>query len=314
MEIKQLKFFLAVAETLNFTRAAERVGIAQPPLSQRIRALERELGTALFTRTKRKVALTQAGETLLIHARRLVNASEHAKGIVRAVRDGRQGMLNVGAIFSTIYTLMPTALRALKAHAPDIAVNLREMTIANQLRALREGQIDVGILRPPVQEPHIVTEVLYEEQFIAALPSDHALSRQRAISVQDFIDNPFIGISPEFSRNYSIVAASAFAAFRDRIKVVHETLDMHTLIALVGAGNGLALVPQSLSFVRVPEVVFRPISFAAPSIAVSLAWHTDSNSALLSRFIDAVRASVRNISFPVSQALKVPSDRAHGPP
>jgi LysR family transcriptional regulator, benzoate and cis,cis-muconate-responsive activator of ben and cat genes len=314
MEIKQLKFFLAVAETLNFTRAAERIGIAQPPLSQRIKSLERELGTALFIRTKRKVTLTQAGETLLLHARRLVNGTDHAKAAVRAVCDGRQGVLNVGAIFSTIYTLMPRALRTLKATAPHIGVNLREMTIANQLRALREGQIDVGILRPPVEDASVVTEVLYKEHFIAALPADHVLAQQPSVSVQDFIDNPFIGISPAFSRNYSIVAASAFAPFRDRVKVVHETLDMHTLVALVGAGNGLALVPESLSFVNVPEVVFRPISFVAPSIAVSLAWHIDSTSALLSRFVDAVRASARDVSFPGARALKPSPDTARALP
>jgi DNA-binding transcriptional LysR family regulator len=314
MDIKQLKFFLAVAETLNFTRAAERIGIAQPPLSQRIRSLERELGTALFLRTKRKVTLTQAGETLVLHARRLVNGTEHAKEIVRAVANGRQGVLNVGAIFSTIYTLMPRVLRTLRANAPHIAVNLREMTIANQLRALREGQIDVGILRPPVEDTSVVTEVLYKENFIAALPADHALVKQSSILVQDFIDNPFIGISPTFSRNYSIVAASAFAPFRDRVKMVHETLDMHTLVALVGAGSGLALVPESLSFVSIPEVVFRPINFVAPSIAVSLAWHVDSTSALLSRFIEAAHASTREMAFSSARMLNDSRDTAHALP
>jgi DNA-binding transcriptional LysR family regulator len=298
MELKQLRFFLAVAETLNFTRAAERIGIAQPPLSQRIRSLERELGTVLFIRTKRKVTLTQAGETLLLHARRLVNASEHAASTVRAVRDGQQGVLSVGAIFSAIYTLMPATLRTLAKIAPNIDVNLREMTISNQIRALKEGQIDVGVLRPPVGDKSIVTQTLYEEKFVAAIPMGHPLADRRSVAVEDFLDNPFIGISPAFSRNYSIVAATAFASVRDRIKVVHETLDMHTLIALVGAGRGLALVPESLTFVRVPEVLFRPISFRAPSIAVSLAWHKDSASTLISQFVAAIR-----VSIPAEQAL-----------
>jgi len=150
MELKQLRFFLAVAETLNFTRAAERVGIAQPPLSQRIRALERELGAELFKRTKRSVALTKAGEALLIHARRMMNASENAVSQVRAVRAGQLGVLQVGAIFSAIYNWMPATLRILSSTSPGIQVNLREMTIPNQLRALREGEIDVGLLRPPL--------------------------------------------------------------------------------------------------------------------------------------------------------------------
>jgi LysR family transcriptional regulator, benzoate and cis,cis-muconate-responsive activator of ben and cat genes len=314
MEIKQLRFFLAVAETLNFTRAAERMGIAQPPLSQRILALERELGTALFIRTKRSVSLTQAGETLLIHARRLVNASEHTKEVMRAVRDGRGGVLNVGAIFSTLYTLLPNALRVLKIQAPDIVVNLREMTIANQLRALQEGQIDVGILRPPIEERRIKVEMLYEEQFIAAIPAEHPLAAQRTVTVQDFIDNPFVGINPGFSRNYSIVAAAAFADVRDQLRVVHETSDMHSLIAQVGAGIGLAIVPQSLTLVSIPEVVFRPISFAAPSIAVSLAWHEDSTTPTLLRFIEALRMSAQNIAFPVLQAVRAPLGRKHALP
>jgi LysR family transcriptional regulator, benzoate and cis,cis-muconate-responsive activator of ben and cat genes len=309
MEIKQLRFFLAVAETLNFTRAAERMGIAQPPLSQHILALERELGTPLFVRTKRSVSLTQAGETLLIHARRLVNASELAKEVVRAVRDGRRGVLNVGAIFSTLYTLMPNALRVLKAEAPDIIVNLREMTILSQLRALREGQIDVGILRPPIEERHIKAEMLYEEQFIAVIPALHPLAEQRTITVQDFLGNPFVGINPGFSRNYSVVAAAAFADVRDRLRVVHETFDMHSLIAQVGAGIGLAIVPQSLSLVSIPDVVFRPISFAAPSIAVSAAWHEDSQTPTLVRFLNALRVSAQNIVFPVLQAVRAPTGR-----
>jgi DNA-binding transcriptional LysR family regulator len=292
MELKQLRFFLAVAETLNFTRAAERVGIAQPPLSQRIRALERELGVELFKRTKRSVALTKAGEALLIHARRMVNASHNAAAQVRSVRDGKQGVLQVGAIFSAIYNWMPATLRILSATAPGIEVNLREMTIPNQLRALREGEIDIGVLRPPVSDKGIVAELLHQERFVAAVPASHAVASKSVVERDDFVANPFIGISPAFSRNYSIVAASAFASVRDKLNVTHETLDMHTLLAYVAAGRGLALVPESFTFLTLPDVTFKPIGFDAPSIPVSLAWRQDSYTPIVAEFVAAAQRAV----------------------
>jgi len=294
MELKQLRFFIAVADCLNFTRAAERMGIAQPPLSQRIRSLEEELGVVLFIRNKRKVELTQAGETLLLHARRLVNASNHATEIVRAVRDGQQGVLSIGAIFSTVHIFMPRTLKYLTKAAPNVDVHLREMTIPDQIRALHEGQIDIGVLRPPVGDKNIFTETLYEETFVAAIPSEHRLAKSETVSLEDFLASPFIGVSPSFSRNYSIVAASAFASARDKIDVVHETYDIHTMIALVAAGRGLALLPESLTFMRIPEVVYRPLRFRSPTISVSLAWHKDSTSPILEHFFAAARLAAAN--------------------
>jgi DNA-binding transcriptional LysR family regulator len=294
MELKQLRFFLAVADTLNFTRAAERVGIAQPPLSQRIRALERELGAELFKRTKRSVELTKAGEALLLHARRMMNASDTAVSQVRSVRDGKLGVLKVGAIFSAIYNWMPATLRILSTTSPGIDVNLREMTIPNQLRALREGEIDVGLLRPPVGDRSLVAELLHRERFVAAVPTSHPVALQSVVERDDFIANPFVGISPSFSRNYSIVAASAFASVRDDLKVTHETLDMHTLLAYVAAGRGLALVPESFTFLTTPDVAFRPIGFDAPSIPISLAWRRDSHTPILAEFAAAARQAVRD--------------------
>src|SRR5690554_6734913 len=170
MELRQLRYFLAVAEELHFTRAAERLGISQPPLSQQIIGLEHELGVTLFLRDKRNVALTAAGEELVRHARRILNTTAQAGLEVQAVAKGERGLLKIGAVFSSLYGLVPEAVSAFHAKWPDVQISLHEITVRQQIDALVDGSIDIGILRGPFSHPLISVFTLFEERQVVALP------------------------------------------------------------------------------------------------------------------------------------------------
>ncbi|MEX0730217.1 MAG: LysR substrate-binding domain-containing protein [Aquisalimonadaceae bacterium] len=291
MELRQLRYFLAVAEELNFTRAAARVGIAQPPLSMQISGLERELGAALFTRTKRKVALTAAGEALVVHARRVINTTQQAAEIVRAIANGEEGSLSIGAIFSSIYTLVPDALRSFTADHPTVDVRLQEMTVAQQILALHDGRIDLGIMRGPVSDPDLETAVLFSEPFVAAIPADHPLARQARVSPEEFASEPLISISPAANLNFSARMVGMFVERDQSLRIVQEVADMHTLLGLVGAGLGVSVVPASLQSIRINQVVYRPFTRRTPSTIMQLAWHKGSASQTLPAFVAAAHAA-----------------------
>ena len=176
MNIRQLQYFLAVAAELNFTRASERVNIAQPALSAQIISLEEELGTALFTREKRKVLLTPAGEILVEHAQRVLNTASAAMAAVRASGRGAQAHLMVGAIYTAIYCFLPNTLRLFKELAPHSDVSLQEMTISQQINALKEGAIEVGLVRGHIYDHSIVTELLYRELLVVAVPPEASMT------------------------------------------------------------------------------------------------------------------------------------------
>lgn len=292
MELRQLRYFLAVAEELNFTRAAERVGIAQPPLSMQISGLERELGVPLFTRTKRRVALTAAGEALVRHARRVINTTQQAADVVQAIARGEEGSLSIGAIFSSIYTVVPRALRAYTGSHPGVDLRLQEMTNVQQVLALREGRIDLGILRGPLADPDLDTTVLFSEPFVAAIPADHPLAEKTRVSPDDVAAYPLISISPAANQTFSARMVGTLFDRDHHLNIVQEVVDMHTLIGLVGAGLGISVVPASLQSIRISQVVYRPFTRATPSTAMQMAWRKDSASRTLQPFVACAQAAV----------------------
>ena len=296
IELRQLRYFLAVAEELNFTRAAKRMGIAQPPLSQQIIALERQLRATLFTRSRRQVSLTPEGRALENYARRIINTTLAAAEMIQAIAKGEDGPLAIGAIFSSIYALIPHILPHFSQKFPGVRVHLQEMTISQQIAALRDETIDVGILRGPVTDPNLETLKLFEEPFVAVVPASSPLAQLHEVTLQQVASEPLIRVYPSANRDYSRLMFGALESKGLKLNVVHEVSDTHTLIGLVGAGFGVSLVPASLQHIQIKRVKYVSIIEETPKTEVTLAWKGSSVSPIRENFVSVVRKVVESSS------------------
>lgn len=291
MNIRQLRYFLAVAQELNFTRAAEKVGIAQPPLSQQILALEQELGTALFTREKRRVLLTAAGEILVDHAHRVINAASAAQDAVRMVERGAGANIVVGAVYSAIYSFLPGLLRHFNTLCPNVEISLREMTIAQQIAGLNEGTIEVGLLRGPIHQRDLRSETLYRERLVVAVPSTQADDFGETISIRDIASLPLIAVGRGSVRGYSDRVLDVFDAHDLEPNIAHEVSDMHTSVCLVAAGMGVSIVPAIMQTMQTNGVTYRSLAEETGGITFAVALRKDTTTPLVEMFIDAARRS-----------------------
>ena len=292
-EIWQLQYFIAVAETLHFGRAAERLHISQPPLSRAIRSLEAALGAELFARTKRRVELTPAGAHLLEEARRTLTQLESAALQVQAVAAGKQGRLRIGFVSLADYGVLPGLLKGFKAARPGVSLALREMLSPEQATALAAGELDFGLLLPPVagELEHLVVQ---SEKFVAALPSRHAAARRGGrIAMRDLAAEPFVMVPREIAPGlYDIVAGlAARAGFAPR--VAQEAIQMQTVVSLVSSGLGVAIVPASIANLGRRGVVYREITDAHPRLDLWLAWRRGELGATARDFLAQARRMVR---------------------
>lgn len=289
MELRHLRYFIAVAEELHFSRAAARLNVAQPPLSTQIRQLEEEIGVTLFLRTRRRVELTEAGEAFLIEARRVLGVLERGVALAREIGTGQRGTLRLGAVYSAIYAVVPQMLRAFAVQHPDISVELSEMTVQQQLDALASGTIDVGILRSPIHDARIETRLLFREGIVAVVPAGHELASRGAIHVADLAPYPFllsgIGLQSSFRQH----VLGTFDRFGIVPNITREIAEIHSIISLVGAGLGVSIAPATVSHIRVSDVVYLRILDDIPQIEVSLAWHRDVRPPVLSALLAMVQ-------------------------
>jgi len=288
MDFKQLRYFLAVVDELSFTKAARSVGIAQPSLSAQIRALEEEIGAALFRRDTRSVALTPEGDALIPYARHILKDAGRAIIAVRSIRDGQQGRVAVGAVCTAIYVLMPRVIRAITLEHPRVKVQVEEMTLRQQLQALKAETIDVGIFRGSVTDPDIVVRAMNDGAVVVALPADHLLARRIRISPADLLDEPFISFTNKVTSDFVVRIREFFLRNGSEPKIAHEVTDIHTLIALIGAGLGVSLVPASTAALRPPYVVFRPLAGEAPRAITHVGWHRENRSPLRSLLVSQI--------------------------
>lgn len=286
MELRQLRYFVAVAEELHFTRAAARLGIAQPALSQQIRRLETTLGVELFSRTKRRVTLTPAGRAFLAEARGTLEQARRAALIARRTAAGELGPLTLGFVGSATDALLPRALPTLRARHPELKVVLREMTSAAQIDALSRGDIDLGLLRPPSPlVPGLRTRLVAREPLVCALPADHPLARRERLTPGDLHGQPFV----LFPRRqgpwlYDLITAYCRGADGAAPNVVQEAVMMQTITALVAAGTGLSLVPASQQAITRKGLAYRPL-VNPPMTDLAAAWpstgHNPARDAVL---------------------------------
>ncbi|MBW4422624.1 MAG: LysR family transcriptional regulator [Myxacorys californica WJT36-NPBG1] len=285
MELRHLHYFIAVAEELHFSRAAERLGISQPPLSQQIRSLEDELGVKLFERTKRHVQLTEAGKVFLERSYLVLAQLEQAIEVTQRIGRGEVGRLAIGFVDSATYTLLPDILRVFREQFPAIELRLHELTTAQQIHALHQNQIDVGVVRSAITEPGLSTKCVLQESLVLALPQTHLLSAQVKVSVSTLADESFIlfpaKLGPVFYEQ--IIQICQQAGFRP--KVAQEAVQMQTIIGLVAAGLGIAFVPASLQNFHRSGVIYRPLQEQTPQTGLYLAWRQHDSSPVIRAFL-----------------------------
>ncbi len=294
LELRQLRYFVAVAEEKHFGRAAVRLHMTQPPLSQTIQALEEMLGTPLFARTKRSVALTPAGQALLPEAQRLLQQAAALPDLARRAASGASGLLSLSFISTADYSILPPLLQRFRSGYPQVQIELREATTDIQLEDLMQGKIDAGLLLPPLSDKAAaVLDYLpvLSEPLVAAVPAGTVRGKQ-AVALKSLLDLPLIifprRIAPAFHD-------TILSCFRDAGLTPHigqEAIQMQTIVGLVSAGMGMALVPQSVSNLQRAGVDYRALSGKTPLIETGLAWRRDNPSAVLRAFLDMAAAAV----------------------
>jgi DNA-binding transcriptional LysR family regulator len=303
IELRQLRYFVTVAEELHFGRAARRLHMTQPPLSQTIMALEEMLGAPLFERNRRGVALTAAGEALLPEARRLLEQSAGLAELVQRAATGASGRLSLAFVSSADYSVLPPTLRAYRAEYPQVEITLKEATSDLQLDDLLEGRVDAGLLIPPLpdraRQELEYWPVLSEPLVLAAPEGLPALSARArggkaggAADLRKLAGIPLIIFPRHISPGLYDAILSVFREAGITAEVGQEAIQMQTIVSLVSAGMGIALVPQSVSNLRRPGVEYLPLVQSTPLVETGLAWRRDNASPVLRGFLELMRKRI----------------------
>ena len=284
---------MAVAEDLHFGRAAEKLHIAQPPLSQQIKQLETEMGITLLLRTKRHVELTPAGATFLLEARRTLEQADRAVVNARLAHEADANQLILGFIDSAVYFYLPNLLSAYQRNHPNVQLTLREMTSGHQLEALESGAIQIGLLRPSRVGPRVVFEEIANERFVVAVNRDHRLAGEPAIDLADLEGERFLffrrDLAPALHDHMmGLIKKAGYSP-----NIVQEADEARTLIGLVAAGLGVFLTTESLWGWGGHDVVYKPLKQASTWLPISLAWRINDRSAAVKAFIDSAREAIR---------------------
>ncbi len=289
IELRHLRYFLALADTLHFGRAAERLCISQPPLSNAIQQLEAALGETLFTRHSRKVVLTPAGRALIPHAQQVLAGLDQAVSAVQAAARGESGLLRVGYVGSAVFSVLPAIVARFHAAFPEVTLALQERPPDAQLVALRSGQQDVGLVRPGLHQPGLRCEVLLDEPTWVALPSRHPLAQRESLSLARLSDAPFITIDAADGGGH-VLELYRSREFQPRI--VQHVRDLHAAFALVAAGLGLLLIPASASRQPRPGVSYCRTDAGTPQLDLCLLTPEPASTPIARHFCQLAREVV----------------------
>ncbi len=288
MNLRRLSYFSVLAEELHFGRAAERIGIAQPALSQQIRRLETEVGTELFRRDRREVRLSPAGEAFRPHASRALAEADGAAEAARAAAGGEVGHLHVGFIETAAGTVIPRAVRRFRAERPGVGLSLHEMGVAPQLEALRAGRLDVAVVRPPVDSAELLLEEISVEGLVAAIPSFHRLAPREWLDARSLAREPLVALArdvvPGLYDQILLLMQEAGGTGR----IAQEATSIQAVLGLVAAGLGIAVLPDSVRSLSRDGVGFTSIRSAQRSTMIGVYRH-DDDSPLIHAFLDAAK-------------------------
>ncbi|MGP3973854.1 LysR family transcriptional regulator [Streptomyces sp. 8N114] len=290
MELRYLAAFVAVAEELHFGRAAKRLRMAQPPLSQQIRQLEKELGAQLFERSTRSVRLTSAGESFLAPVRKVLADLDAATRVAKAAGRGEFGRVSVGFAGASSHTALPLLTRAVRTAHPGIELVMQGQNYANRaLARVAEGSLDLGFVRLPVARPGVETRVIAEEELICALASDHPLARQERVDVADLAGEPFVSFPADTGSSLRDVTFQTCERAGHIPRVVQEAPDSYTILALVAMGVGVTLTLTSCTHIQQTGLAYRPLAGPPVVLRPALAWRPDNPSAALRSVLDVAR-------------------------
>jgi DNA-binding transcriptional LysR family regulator len=312
-DLRQLRYFVAVAEEQHFGRAAARLSMTQPPLSQAIRALEEALGVELFARTRRSVELTAVGADLLPEVRRILASADALRPLAQSLARGEAGVLALAFVSTADYGLLPLLLRDFGARYPRVRLQLAEATSDVQVDELVAGRIDAGLVIAPVPPRH-AAQLAYlpvaREPLVIAMPA--ALSAQLGgadiepdaddgwcaapVNLRDLADVPLVVFPRHLAPGFHDTIMDCYGAAGLAPRVGQEAIQMQTIVSLVSAGMGVALVPQSLRHLRRTGVVYRPLAQAVPTIETGLVWRVEEVSPVLAAFIEIVRAHAATVN------------------
>jgi DNA-binding transcriptional LysR family regulator len=289
IELRHFRYFIVLAETLHFGRAADLLHMSQPPLSVQIRQLEEIVGAPLLERNRRSVRLTAAGAVFLDEARRAVRQAELAVERARDAAMGHRGTLRIGFVSSAPFNVLPPVLRVYRERHPHVTVDLHSVGSAEQMRRVAAAELDLGLVRLPAAATGVEIEVILREPLVAVLPESHPLAGRKRITIERLVDDAFVTFPRRLGPGLydRIMRFCAEAGFSPR--VTQEVEQMHAIVGLVGAGLGVALVPASMRLMAAGDVVFASIA-RAPMVEMGLAWRADDPSPLVASFLAVARA------------------------
>jgi len=295
MELRHLRYFVAVAQESSFTRAAQRLHISQPPLSQQIGDLESELGTRLLMRTSRRVELTAAGEAFLEHAKAILERVEQARSHAQAIGSGGAGRLEIGLSGSLLLGPMPQLIAAYRRSQPAVAVVLHEMTPAAQLAGLRDRKIDLSFSRTALNDDVLVSEQVWADPVVVALPRGHPMTKRRKLALIDLKNEEFVLLRLDSSGFAKYLHACCLdAGFVPRVS--QQVVESQAIPSLVAAGLGVALVPASLQRVHRRGVEYRSLARNAPRADVYAIQRKDDTSPVVRGFIAKVKETLARVT------------------
>ena len=294
-ELSQLRYFTTVATELNFRRAAERLNMTQPPLSRQIQLLEHHLGVELFTRSTRSVALTAAGRAFFVEAQNLLERAQQAAVSARRFAEGDIGSVNIAFVGSAVYEFLPKVIAEARLKQPQVKIDLSEMNTYQQHEALRARRIDLGIARAPLLDSGYLTECLVREPFVLATPAGHPLADAGVVRVQDLDGQPFLMYSHSAYPPFNELLTGMLRSAQVTPQFVQGRGSSLTILALVNAGMGVALVPRCATSVVFKNVVFRDIDLGeGVQSELHLIWRENNDNPAFAMLLEAIRSAARN--------------------
>lgn len=287
IEIRYLRCFLAVADELHFGRAAKRLNMSQPPLSRQIQLLEQAMDCALFTRTSRSVALTDAGKTFRVEAERMLRLLESARKTARDVSRGEGGVLRCGFTAVTAYNYLPMLIRRMTKEIPDATLALKEMVSFRQISALDTGELEVGLLRPPIDKTMFASRLVAREKLLLAVPVGHPLGQRDHARWRDLDGVDFIMYDDLEAKYFYDLLAMFLTGKRVQPNVVQRLTQIHSILSLVRANVGVAVVPASARILDISDVEYREFSDqASPFAELMIVWRTSNQNPLIAPVVN----------------------------